>query len=82
MREAALQLASGVEALLTELPDRAGPDQEEDLAKLRDRREITGATAEAALHGELSPERVDELAETLRIAERVLRRRQALRQQA
>lgn len=81
-REAALQLAAGVEALLTELPERAGPDQEEDLEKLRDRREITGGAAEAALHGDLPPERIDELAETLRIAERVLRRRQALRQQA
>jgi hypothetical protein len=80
-REAALQLASGVEALLTELAERAGPDQEDDLAKLRDRREITSGAAEAALHGELSTERIDELAETLRIAERVLRRRQALRQQ-
>ena len=80
-REAALQLGAGLEALLVELPERAGPDQEDDLAKLRDRRESTGGTAKAAARGELSTERIDELTETLRISERVLRRRQALRQQ-
>src|SRR4051794_23409716 len=37
-REAALQLTQGLDALLAEIPDRAGPGQEEDLATLRDRR--------------------------------------------
>lgn len=79
-REAALQLSQGMEALLAELPDRAGPGQEEDLAALRDRRGSTSATATAALHGNPSADQVDQLAETLRICERVLRRRQALRE--
>ena len=44
-REAALQLRAGLDALLAELPDRAGPGQEEDLATLRARRESTGEAA-------------------------------------
>jgi hypothetical protein len=79
-REAALQLSQGLDALLAELPDRAGPGQEEDLATLLARRESTGAAAAAALHGDPSADEVDELAETLRICQRVLRRRQALRE--
>ncbi len=78
-REAALQLRAGLEALLAELPGRAGPDQESDLATLRDRRVATAAAADAALRGDLSAEQARELAETLRTSERVLRRRQALR---
>ena len=38
-REAAIQLSQGLDALLAELPDRAGPGQEEDLATLRERRD-------------------------------------------
>jgi hypothetical protein len=79
-REAALQLRSGLEALLTELPDSAGPNQEEDLASLDDRREATLAAAQEALRAPLSEERVAEIGETLRICQRVLRRRQALRE--
>jgi hypothetical protein len=79
-RETALQLSQGLDALLAELPDRAGPGQEEDLATLRARRESTGEAAAAALHGDPSADEVDELAETLRICQRVLRRRQALRE--
>jgi hypothetical protein len=79
-REAALQLRAGLEALLAEVPDRAGPDQEEDLAALDARRDATAADAADALAGPLSKERVAEIAETLRICERVLRRRQALRE--
>jgi hypothetical protein len=78
-REAALQLRVGLEALLAELPGKAGPDQEEDLAALRERLERTVAAAGEALSGELSAERTDELAETLGTCERVLRRRQILR---
>lgn len=79
-REAAIQLSQGLDALLAELPDRAGPGQEEDLASLRERRDSISATAFAALRTDPSPERVGELEETLRICERVLRRRQALRE--
>jgi hypothetical protein len=79
-REAALQLRAGLEALLAELPENAGPDQEEDLAALDARREASVAAAEDALRAPLSEERVAELGETLRICQRVLRRRQALRE--
>jgi hypothetical protein len=79
-REAALQLSQGLDALLAELPGRAGPGQEEDLETLRVRREPTRETAAAALNGTPSTDEVNELAETLRICERVLRRRQALRE--
>jgi hypothetical protein len=79
-REAALQLSQGLDALLAELPERAGPGQEEDLATLSERRSSTRHAAAAALHGDPSDDQVDQLAETLRICERVLRRRQALRE--
>jgi hypothetical protein len=79
-REAALQIGPGLEALLAELPDRAGPGQEDDLAALRDLRDVVGDAGREALRGELSPDRANQVAETLRICERVLRRRQALRE--
>jgi hypothetical protein len=79
-REAALQLRGGLEALLAELPDKAGPDQEEDLAALSARRDATVAAAEDALRGPLPDEQVAEISETLQICQRVLRRRQALRE--
>jgi len=78
-REAALQLRVGLEALLAELPAGAGSDQAEDLAALQERLESTADAAREALSGELSVERADEVAETLGICERVLRRRQILR---
>jgi hypothetical protein len=78
-REAALQLRAGLDALLAELPGNAGPDQEDDLAELAARREAIHAAAEEALRGELPTARGEELEETQRICERVLRRRQALR---
>ncbi len=80
LREAALQLRAGLDALLAELPGRAGPDQEEDLATLDGRRHATARAAEEALRGPLPAERAAEIAETLRVCERVLRRRQALRE--
>jgi hypothetical protein len=95
-REAALQLRVGLEALLAEvrpagaLPDASGAartlaaeqaaTQEADLAALTERREITGQSANEALKGQLSPERTDQVADTLRLAERVLRRRRILAQ--
>jgi hypothetical protein len=78
-REAALQLRAGLEALLAELPEGAGSDQAEDLAALQERLESTAKAADQALADELSAERVDQVAETLGICERVLRRRQILR---
>jgi hypothetical protein len=79
-REAALQLRVGLEALLAELPDHAGPDQEEDLAALDAHRDATIVAAGEALNGPLSEERVAAIGETLRVCQRVLRRRQALRE--
>jgi hypothetical protein len=79
-REAALQLGPGLEALLAELPGRAGPGQEEDLATLRDRREAIDRASREALKGDLPAERAEQVADTLYICERVLRRRQALRE--
>lgn len=79
VREAALQLAAGLDALLAELPRRAGTGQEEDLASLRNRRDRIGRASEEAVRGELPPELGEEIGETLAICERVLRRRQALR---
>jgi hypothetical protein len=78
-REAALQLRAGLEALLAELPGRAGEDQAEDLAALRERLEGAAQAAQEALAGELEGERAAEVAETLGICERILRRRQILR---
>lgn len=80
VREAALQLAPGLEALLAELPENAGPGQDEDLATLRDRRErVVLASADAA-RTDLSAEQAEQVADVLAVCERVLRRRQALRE--
>jgi hypothetical protein len=79
-REAALQLRAGLQALLAEVPGEAGSDQAEDLAALQERLEGTAEAAEAALAGEVSAERTDQVAETLAICERILRRRQILRE--
>jgi len=78
-REAALQLRAGLEALLAEVPGDAGSDQAEDLAALRERLAGTVEVAGEAAAGELDAERTDQIAETLAICERVLRRRQILR---
>lgn len=78
-REAALQLRVGLEALLAEVgADGAGADQAVDLAALGDRLSATAKTANAALAGELSPALAEGVAETLRLCERVLRRRRIL----
>jgi hypothetical protein len=87
-REAALQLRVGLEALLAEVkPDRlvaTGPAghqkaaQSADLEALGERRRLTGEAANEALAGELSSARAQEVAETLRLCERVLRRRRIL----
>jgi hypothetical protein len=71
-REAAMQLRVGVEALLAEVPESSG--QADDLAELRDRLPAVEQAAAEALAGESAPD-AERLAETLRIGERVLRRR-------
>jgi hypothetical protein len=78
LREAALQVRVGLEALLAERDALAARDQDEDFASLEERRAITGEAANEALAGELADGRSTEVTETLRICERVLRRKRAL----
>jgi hypothetical protein len=75
VREAALQLRVGLEALLAEPRDAAPAAEAQDLGVLDERRAITGEAAGDALAGDLSEARAGEVAETLRLCERVLRRR-------
>jgi hypothetical protein len=77
VREAALQLRVGLEAMLAETEALAAPGQEDDFAALEARRRVTGEAANEALYGALSRERLLELTETLRLCERVLRRHRA-----
>jgi hypothetical protein len=80
LREAALQLRVGVEALLVELRGAlADPGHEEDLAVLGERRGEIGNAANAALRGELDQSEAESVRDLLAIAERVLRRRRVLR---
>jgi hypothetical protein len=75
LREAALQLRVGLEALLAEPREGAADAERKDLEALDERRSITGETANEALAGDLSDDRAAEVAETVRLCERVLRRR-------
>lgn len=80
MREAALQLRVGLEALLAELGGAiADPGHDEDIATLRERRGEAGEAANEALEGELSAEANQRVEELLATCERVLRRRRVLR---
>jgi hypothetical protein len=79
-REAALQLRTGLEALLVELRDAlSDPGHQEDIALLDGRREEVETAARAALAGDLSEEQEKRIEELLAVAERVLRRRRVLR---
>jgi hypothetical protein len=74
-REAALQLRVGLESLLAEPREGAPAAEGTDLEALDGRRSITGDAANEALAGQLSEPRAVEVGETLRLCERVLRRR-------
>jgi hypothetical protein len=76
-RDAALQLRIGVAALLADRDRYGAANQAEDVAALEERSSAVRAAAEAALRGGLAPDRVAEVAETLKLCERVLRRRRA-----
>jgi hypothetical protein len=76
-REAALQLRAALEALLADRDSFDAADQDRDLAALQEARAAIAEAAEDALDGELSAERTSQVAETLRISERVLRRQRA-----
>jgi hypothetical protein len=79
-REAALQLRVALEALLIELDGAlTDPAHEEDMAELSARRKEVGDAANAALRGDLDPERERQIEELILISERVLRRRRVLR---
>jgi hypothetical protein len=81
MREAALQLRVGLEALLVELrgalPD---PDHEADMARLQERRHEAGEAANTAIAGDLGAEQAEAVRDLVGICERILRRRRILRE--
>jgi hypothetical protein len=80
VREAALQLRPGLDALLLELAGALkDPGHEEDMEALERRREEARSAAEAALRGELDPGSEASVRELTALAERVLRRRRVLR---
>jgi len=70
--------ASGLSGAAAALADDQVERQAADLVALRERRSATGEAANEALAGELSEARAGEVAETLRICERVIRRRRIL----
>ncbi len=81
LREAALQLRAGLEALLVELRGAiADPGHETDMGRLAERLEEAQEAAEAALRPE-GPSSVQErqIGQLLETCERVLRRRRVLR---
>jgi hypothetical protein len=49
------------------------------MASLRDRQESVRHISAQALRGDLAPEQIQQLADVLALCERILRRRQALR---
>lgn len=80
LREAALQLRVGLEALLAELAGAlVDPGHEEDMAMLEARRKEIGEAANVALRGELDADTARSVSELTAISERVLRRRRILR---
>jgi hypothetical protein len=80
IREAALQLRVGLEAVLAELRGAvADPGHDEDMATLESRRHEIGELANTALHGDLSSDAFDQLRDLLDTCERILRRRRVLR---
>jgi hypothetical protein len=80
LREAALQLRIGLEALRVELAGAlADPGHEDDMDRLDARRGEADEAAEVALRGELDAERERQVRELTEICERVLRRRRLLR---
>jgi len=79
LREAALQLRIGLEALLVELADALGdPGHDDDMAALEARREAAVAAATAAIQGDLSLAQRATVENLTAICERVLRRRRIL----
>lgn len=79
IREAALQLRIGLEALLVELPRTVDdPAHDEDVVTLESRRREAADVANAALRGNLEATQLNTVRELLQLCERVLRRRRVL----
>jgi hypothetical protein len=79
LREAALQLRVGLDALLAELPGVLDDDgHRADIEALGGSRPAVEVAAGRALTGDLPPDSATVVRETLEIAERVLRRRRVL----
>jgi hypothetical protein len=80
MREAALQLRVGLEAMLVELRGALeDPGHSEDMGVLGERRGQAGDAANAALRGDLGERDARNVSELIAVAERVIRRRRILR---
>jgi len=77
-REAALGLETATAAMLAELGDGGNADQQADLAEIRERTEELARARTEALAGELTEASAEAVAETLAVAERILRRRRIL----
>ena len=77
VREAALQLRVGLEALLRELADATGSGVREDVAALTERRDEIVAAANSALRGELDESETAVVRDAVARCERALRRRRA-----
>ena len=77
-REAALQLEPATRALLAEVGPGASEQQLPDLDAIRERAGTVAELANRALGGRLGAEDAAELADTLELCERVLRRRRIL----
>ncbi|HET7417449.1 MAG TPA: hypothetical protein VFJ61_07495 [Solirubrobacterales bacterium] len=77
--EAALQLRIGVEALLAEMKSAVNdPGHEKDISALEEQQTGIKEAASAALAGTVGDEQRERVADALRTAERVLRRRRVL----
>ncbi len=80
IREAALQLRVGLEAVLAELRGAvADAGHVEHMATLESRRHEAGDLANGALNGDLDGEATEQVRELLETCERILRRRRVLR---
>ena len=77
-REAALQLDTGVRAVLAEVSPQAPERQLEDLGAIREHEREVRRIADGALTGPLDPAEAQTIAEVMDLCERVLRRRRIL----
>ncbi|MGI8461160.1 MAG: hypothetical protein ACR2OC_05920 [Solirubrobacterales bacterium] len=79
-REAALQLEPAVQAMLAEIAPGARDDQMEDITALREASESLLRARKQALAGDLNEQAATDVAATLAVCERILRRRRIITQ--